>query len=263
MKVITLLNEKGGVGKTTVATHLATGLALRGNRVIIVDSDPQANATSSMALTKEPEFHDLFIRNKSWKDALRMVHPDVYSPSDSSATGQLFAVAGNIESKNVASTISGRDIFRRRFGELKSAVDYIVIDTSPTPSRLNEDILLASDYVIIPTDCEAFSALEGLPDSIGHVYNAHNALKQIGIEGSRLIGIVPNKFRATTVLHRDFLGHLQKEYGDLVWEPMSIASVIGEVQAAQQFLYALAHTSRACSQMWDIVSHVEGIKAYG
>ena len=263
MKTITLLNEKGGVGKTTIATHLAAGLALRGYRVVMIDTDPQANATSSLALAKQPEFHDLFVRNRPWKDALRLVHPDVYSPPAEQSEGQLFAVPGNIESKNVASTISGRDLFRQRFAQLKSAVDYIVIDTSPTPSRLNEDILLASDYVIIPTDCEAFSALEGLPDSIQHVLNAHKALKQINISGANLLGIVPNKYRQTTALHRDFYEHLVREYGKLVWAPINIASVIGEVQAAQQFLYALAPQTRACSQFWDVVSRVESIKVNG
>jgi len=112
---------------------------------------------------------------------------DDIHPPESQAKGRLFAVPGNIESKNVGSTISSRDVFRQRFSQLESAIDFI-IDTSPTPSRLNEDILLASDYVIIPTDCEAFSALEGLPDSIQHVLNAHNALKRIHIDGAKLYG---------------------------------------------------------------------------
>lgn len=263
MKTLTFLNEKGGVGKTTIATHIATGLALRGHRVIIMDTDPQANATSALALAKQPEFHDLMVRNKSWKDALRLVHPDVYSPREAQSKGQLFAVPGNIESKNVASTVSSRDVFRMRFAQIESAVDYIVIDTSPTPSRLNEDILLASDYVVIPTDCEAFSALEGLPDSIQHVLNARDALKRINIDGARLIGIVPNKFRKNTALHRDFLEHLVLEYKHLVWTPINIASVIGEVQASQQFLYALAPDTRACTQFWEMVKRVESVRVHG
>lgn len=263
MKTITLLNEKGGVGKTTIATHIATGLALSGYRIVIIDSDPQANTTSALALAKQPEFHDLMVRNKAWKDSLRLVHPDVYSPPEGQAKGQLFAVPGNIESKNVGSTISSRDVFRQRFAQLESAVDFIIIDTSPTPSRLNEDILLASDHVIIPTDCEAFSALEGLPDSIQHVLNARNALKRIGIDGAKLLGIVPNKYRKNTALHRDFYAHLKSEYGNVVWPPISIASVIGEVQASQQFLYALAPTTRACGQFWDMVKRVERVKVHG
>lgn len=263
MKTITFLNEKGGVGKTTIATHVATGLALLGYRVIVLDSDPQANTTSALALAKQPEFHDLMVRNKPWKEALRIVHPDVYSLPESQSKGQLYAVPGNIESKNVASTISSRDVFRQRFAQIQNGVDFIIIDTSPTPSRLNEDILLASDYVIIPTDCEAFSALEGLPDSIQHVLNAHNALKRINIDGARLLGIVPNKFRKNTALHRDFYEHLVSEYGRLVWTPINIASVIGEVQASQQFLYALAPNSRACAQFWEMVKRVESVKVHG
>lgn len=263
MKTVTLLNEKGGVGKTTIATHLAAGLALKGNRVIMIDTDPQANATSAFALAKQPEFHDLFVRNRSWKDALRLVHPDVYSPTDYQSKGQLFAVPGNLESKNVSSTVSSRDVFRQRFQELGNAIDFIIIDTSPTPSRLNEDILLASDHVVIPTDCEAFSALEGLPDSIEHVLTAQTALKRIGIDGAKLLAIVPNKYRKTTVLHRDFYKHLKDKYNNLVWDPINIASVVGEVQAAQQFLYALAPDTRACGQFWEMVKRVEQVKVHG
>ena len=87
MRVITLLNEKGGVGKTTLAIHIAAGLSLRGYTVVLVDADPQGNATTALGLAKEPAVHDLIVRNASWRDSLRTVHPDVYSPPEFQSPG--------------------------------------------------------------------------------------------------------------------------------------------------------------------------------
>ena len=70
MKIVTLLNEKGGVGKTTLATHLAAGLAIRGKRVILVDADPQGHATIAFGLSKEPGFYDLIVRNAPFQKVL-------------------------------------------------------------------------------------------------------------------------------------------------------------------------------------------------
>ncbi len=260
MKVITLLNEKGGVGKTTFATHLATGLALKGHRVVLVDTDPQANATSALSLDKRPDFFDLCVRDAEWKNVLRMVHPDVYSPPDSQAKGSLFAVASNHESRAVAQLMQKRSLIRSRFQELASSVNFIVVDTSPTPSMLNEAILLATDYVIIPTDCEAFSALEGVPDSIMHIGSASEALAEYQIMGAQLFGIIPNKYDSRTIFHRDTVKHLHDTYGDVVWQAVPRRIALSETQMTLQFLYASAPDDLITKHMWRIVERVERLK---
>jgi chromosome partitioning protein len=257
MKVITILNEKGGVGKTTLTTHIAAGLAILGHRVVLIDADPQANATGSMGLEKKPAFYDLCVRDASWQQSLTPVHPDVYSPPDKQAKGQLFVCTSNNETRNVANSMKSRAVIRRRFQELKKIVDFIVVDTSPTPSLLNESILVATDFVLIPTDCEAFSALEGVPDSIKHVQTAHEAILEVGLNGSRLMGIVPNKYRSKTVGHNEIVNHLRKEYGDLVWEPMAQSVVYSDTQLMQQFLFGYAPDSKATDEMWRVVKQVE------
>lgn len=78
MKIITLLNEKGGVGKTTIATHIAAGLAVRGMRVLLVDADPQGHATVSLGLQKEPGLYDLLVRDATFKSVLRFIPPKAY-----------------------------------------------------------------------------------------------------------------------------------------------------------------------------------------
>lgn len=263
MKVITLLNEKGGVGKTTFSTHVAAGLALRGYRVVLVDTDAQANATSALGLDKTPGFYDLTVREAEWRDTLMAVHPDVYSPPDSQSKGQLFCVPSNHESRTVAMSMKNRLVIRSRFNQLRKAIDFFVVDTSPTPSMLNEALLLATDYVLIPTDCESFSALEGLPDSIGHIQNAAEALSNSQLAGPKILAIIPNKYRATTVLHRDMLRHLQTTYGDLVFEPIRLHVGISETQTVQQFLFAAAPGHELTEQFWRLVDVVEGVREHG
>jgi chromosome partitioning protein len=92
LKAITLLNEKGGVGKTTLATHFAAGLTLRDLRVLLIDTDPQAHATTTFGLKKEPALHDLLVREAEFTDVLRAVPaervtapPDQPMPSPSAA----------------------------------------------------------------------------------------------------------------------------------------------------------------------------------
>jgi len=259
MRVVTILNEKGGVGKTTLATHIAAGLALRGLKVVMLDTDPQGNATSALGLEKDPHFYDLCVRQAAWRDILKLVHPDVYSPPDMQSRGVLYAVTSNNESRNVANSMKSRAIIRRRLQELKSAVDFVIVDTSPTPSLLNESVLLATDYVLIPTDCEAFSALEGVPDSIGHAQEARRATLEVNINASMLLGIVPNKYRPRTVGHREVIQHLVAQYGDLVWPPMHQSIVYSDAQLLQQFLYGYAPTSRATQQMGQVVDRVQKV----
>jgi len=257
MKVVTLLNEKGGVGKTTLATHIAAGLAVKGYRIVLVDADPQGNASTAFGLPKEPRFYDLLVRGVAWKDVLQAVHPDVYSPPEQQAKGAVYCVTGNVETRNVANSLRSNGIVRRRFAELQNAVNFIVVDTSPTPSLLNEAVVLASDFIIIPTDCEAFSAMEGLPDSLAHAYDAERATAELGIKAANVVGIVPNKYRQRTVGHNILLKQMRETYGDLVWEPINQSIAFSDVQLMQQFLFGGAPDSKAAGQIWKIVSRVE------
>jgi len=263
MKTITLLNEKGGVGKTTLSTHIAAGLAIKGYRTLLLDSDPQGNASSALGLNKEPAFYDLTVRNALWKDVLKIVHPDVYSTPELEAKGQLLAITSNNESRNVANSMKSRATIRRRLQELKDAVDFVIIDTSPTPSLLNESILLATDYVLIPTDCEAFSALEGVPDSVEHAQVAQDAVREVGINASQLLGIIPNKYRSRTAGHNEVLKLLREQFGDYVWPPMSQFIAYSDVQLFQQFLFGIAPNSKATKQMWKVVERIEKVAING
>lgn len=256
MITITLLNEKGGVGKTTIATHLAAGLALRGRSVMLIDADPQANATSIMGLPKEPIFHDLVVRNAKWKDVVRAVPDKVYVPTDQTLTGKLFAIPSDIETRNIANTISDGLRIYKRLQQLENIVEYVIFDTSPTPSLLHSAVLMATDYLILPTECELFS-FEGIAESILHSYAAQETAKMMGVQAVDVLGIIPTMYRANTITHSTALGQLHERYGKLVWEPVHNRIIWAEAAINNQLLYTFAPEHPATQEMWHIISRLE------
>ncbi|MCU0480405.1 MAG: ParA family protein [Anaerolineae bacterium] len=256
MKTISLINEKGGVGKTTIATHLAAGLALRGAKVVLIDTDPQGNATSAFGQEKTPAFYDLTVRNATWRDALKVVLPELYEMPNATSKGQLFLCPSNIESRNIANTISSPAIVTKRVAELQGNIDYVIFDTSPTPSLLHAAIIAASHFIIIPTDCEGFGALEGVPSTLEHVMDVRNQALMRGIDVARPMGLIPNKYRANTIAHNDILNHFRQTYGSLVWDALPMRITYAEAQLMQRLVFAFAPDSQACNDMWSLVDQV-------
>jgi len=156
-KIISLVNQKGGVGKTTTAVNLSQYLAKKGRLVLLVDLDPQANATSGVGISKDQikfGIYDIIIRNLLPEKAIittNSVNYDVI-PSSVDLSGAL------IELTNVPN----REY--RLYDALKSIrnnYDYIIIDSPPSLDLLTINGLVASDKIIIPVQCEYYS-LEGL-----------------------------------------------------------------------------------------------------
>ena len=256
MITITLLNEKGGVGKTTLATHIAAGLALRGHDVMLIDADPQGNATSTLGLLKEPIFHDLIVRNAKWKDCVQTVHPDVYSPPNATSEGKLFAIPSNVETRNIANTISDGLRIYKRLKQIETLVQYVIFDTSPTPSLLHSAVMMATDYLLMPTECELFS-FEGVMESINHGTAAQQTAQMMGVKPVEILGIVPTMFRSNTVTHSAALEQLREQYGELAWEPIHNRIIWPEAAINHQLLFGFAPDHVATKELWQIIDNIE------
>lgn len=257
MNVITLLNSKGGTGKTTVATHLSAGLALFGQRVLLIDADGQGNATTAAGLGKTPKFYDLVVRGASWQDSIQPIARDVYTPSGwEESGGALYCVAGNVETRNIPNSISDETILARRVGELESVVDYIVFDTSPTASLLHSAIHAATDYLLLPTECEGHSALEGLPETLERAESIRNRALQYGLDLCKPLGIIPNKYRSNTTAQDSVLSHLREIYGALIWEPIPMRIALGEASLNRQMIYSYAPHSDVSDSLLQIAEAV-------
>ncbi|MEL6407007.1 MAG: ParA family protein [Chloroflexota bacterium] len=256
MKIITLLNEKGGVGKTTTATHLAAGLAIRGHRVVLVDTDPQGHATVTLGNKKVPGFYDLMVRDADFSSVARVVSPEIYEVRGKAVRGQLYLVPSNVETRNVSNSIDEAMAVKWKLQELEDYVDYVVIDTSPTPSLLHGSIYLATDAILYPVTPEYLS-FDGFIQSIEHRRQADKRREVEGMKGVYMLGIVPTMVRPRTIEHTDNLKELQDQFGQKVWNPITLRTIWGQASRMHKLVWTLVPESKAAAEAWALVTQFE------
>ena len=251
MKIIACLQEKGGVGKTTVASHLAAGLAIRGQRVLAVDFDPQWNLTMSFGVSQQRQVFELLTNEGVWKDILTI--PDKTRYASESVTGSLWLLAGSKETQAIPGLVEDHTLLQERLMELKDVIDVVVIDTNPAPSMLQTFVFTAADLVLCPTTTGLLS-LAGLGKMIGRIQKAKSL--RMGLEPTRLMGVQPMMTRKTD-LDTDGLEILAKKFGDSLYDPIRQLVVWGEASRTQQTLFAYAPKHEATGEAWRMVERVE------
>lgn len=258
MKVITVGNEKGGVGKTTTAVTLAGWLANRGHSVLLLDTDAQGHATIAAGLEKEPCFYDLLVRNKPWDEVLRVIPPEMFTYANQKETGQFFVVPSNVETRHVSDSIADVRRLRKRLVQLHDIVDIVVIDTAPTPSLLDAVIYMATDFMIYPTKCELWS-FDGLQNTIQHVSAASEAQDDLAQTKLRSLMILPTMVRPRTVAHSEGIEQLREIYGNLVSNPLHERTAWVDAAFMGQFVFMYEPTGDAAMEFWPVVEKVESL----
>lgn len=178
-KIISIANQKGGVGKTTTSVNLSSCLAYIGKKVLLVDIDPQGNATSGIGIEKadvEQCIYDVLVDDV---EAIKVIRP--------TSVENLYAIPATIQLAGaeieLVPTISREVRLKRALEEIKEQFDYIIIDCPPSLGLLTLNSLTASDSVIIPVQCEYY-ALEGLSQLLNTVRLVQKHLNhELKIEG--------------------------------------------------------------------------------
>ena len=216
MKIISITNRKGGVGKTTTAINIATAMAAIGKKVALFDLDPQGNATTSLGLDKKNiEFssYDVLINGADIKDALQKT-----------LVPNFFIVPAKPDLAAAEIELIGKEqrewILKSALKPLEDMFDYVLIDCPPSLNLLTINALVASNSVIVPLQCE-FLALEGLTDLIKNIERVKKSFNQ----NLKVQGIVLTMFDRRNNLSFMVEKDVRKYFGDLVYQTVIPRSV--------------------------------------
>jgi len=207
--IFTVANQKGGVGKTTTSINLVASLASYGKRVLLVDMDPQGNATMGSGIEKSilnTSVLDVLVSGTNTDDAIQRSLSGSYDVLP--ANGDLTAAEVELlQLKNKESRL------RHALIRIKDDYDFIIIDCPPSLSMLTINSLVSCDGVIVPMQCEYF-ALEGLSDLIGTIKKISQYLNP----KLKLEGIIRTMFDPRSSLTNEVTAQLTNHFGDLVYK---------------------------------------------
>lgn len=205
-KVISVANQKGGVGKTSTSINLSSSLAAAEKKTLLIDIDPQANSSSGLGVHNHaPSVYEVLIGETEINGAIL----ETFMPNLDLLPSNINLVGAEIEMVDMENR---EKLFGQALSEIHAKYDYIIIDCPPSLGLLTLNSLAASNSVIIPVQCEYF-ALEGL----GQLLNTINIVKQHYNPGLTIEGVVLTMFDVRLRLSQQVADEVKKYFGDKVF----------------------------------------------
>ena len=207
-KIISVANQKGGVGKTTTTVNLGTILARKGKKVLLIDADPQGNATSGLGVEKEVEFstYDVLVNETEMKEAIQ----DTMIKNLKICASNMNLAGAEVE---LVSMMSREQRLKEKLEEIKDKFDYVLIDCPPSLGLITLNSFTASDSVLIPVQCEYF-ALEGL----GQLLNTINLVKKHLNKNIQIEGALLTMYDIRTNLSNQVVKEVKKYFDNKVYK---------------------------------------------
>ncbi len=242
MAIVAVANQKGGVGKTTLAVHLAVGAARSGKRVILVDADPQGNATSWLLDGESDDgmFRLLLGADKPVRVVRALQRWGLGLAGGNYRTG---------EALTMLAAVGRLGEIPERIKALGWVCDLVLMDMPPSRAAGFMELLSAVDWVIVPTQLERLS-MEGVGLMAATVAE---------MQGPRLMGVVPNMARARTREHQAQMAELVAAFGQAVWPPIPLTIAVTEAASFGVTLFDHAADAEATRAMAGVLKRMLGV----
>jgi chromosome partitioning protein len=249
-RVLAVFNHKGGTGKTTTAVTLAAGLAARGARVLLVDSDGQGNVAVSLGIAPERTLYHVLVMGLDLRQAIVSARPglDVLASNETIAAAELY-LAGRRQRDRVLA---------ERLAVSRELYDFVIVDCSPSLSLMNQNALVFADAVLCPVACDYLS-LVGVRQVLRTVKHVNTLLSH----PVRFWGALPTFFDARAKICHEALGALREHFGERCLEPIRLAIKVKEAPAQGKTLLEYASGSNAARDYMKVVERLIGEESFG
>jgi len=248
MRKICIINQKGGVAKTTTTISLATCLAVKGKRVLVIDLDPQGNVGTSLCIKLEKTVYDLLVNEEEVSECIINVSENFDAIiSDSSLAKAELILAGQ----------TSRETVLRRKLEPVFNYDYIFIDCPPSLSLLNINALIFSQEAFVPVATD-FLALEALKK----MTNIIDEINELFDHDLRITNVIPTMFDKRSKASKQTLEQIRIGYEDLVTEPIRVNTKLKEAPSVGKDIFDFAKSSRGAKDYLKLTQSVMANEYY-
>jgi chromosome partitioning protein len=245
-KIISVANQKGGVGKTTTAVNLAHGLVLSGKKILLVDFDPQGQCATILGLVPEAGIFQFLVAELPPNQVIRLTDRE-----------NLAVILGDKKTATAQTVLSvQRSPITFLHSKLSSVgrtegFDYIILDTSPSVSELQEQALWSSQRVLIPCSADYLAT-----DGVINIFSTLDKLENDHQWSGSVLGVLPTFYDEVTRESRATLKDLKDRFGEYLLPPIHRATVLRECAVEGKTIFELSPNSRAAKEYSHLVQHV-------
>ncbi len=240
-RVLAVFNHKGGTGKTTTAVSVAAGLAARGARVLLADTDGQGNVGASLALSYERSLYHVLVMGLPIEEAVVQARPglDVLPANETLAAAELYLTGRRQRDRVLA----------ERLAPARQRYDFIIVDCSPSLSLMNQNALAFADSVLCPVACDYLSLI-----GVRQVLRTLRQVNKLLGHSVELWGVLPTLFDARARICHEALATLREHFGARCLPPVRMASKVKEAPAEGKTLFEYAPGSSAACDYDHVVN---------